>query len=92
MSSFPFGIFGHGWEAVNEVADLTVKYPNKGNTVIGNDVWIGHQAVIMPGVHVGNGAIIAAHGVVTRNVPDYAIVGGNTTFSQWKMQGNLVGP
>jgi virginiamycin A acetyltransferase len=77
MSSFPFGIFGHGWETVNEGADLTAKYPNKGDTVIGNDVWIGHQAVIMPGVHVGNGAIIAANAVVTRHVPDYAIVGGN---------------
>lgn len=78
VSTFPFGIFGHGWEAVNEGIDLTNKYPNKGNTIIGHDVWIGHEALIMPGVHVGNGAVIAAKAVVTRNVPHYAIVGGNS--------------
>jgi virginiamycin A acetyltransferase len=77
LSTFPFGIFGNGWEVVNQGVDLTDKYPNKGDTVIGHDVWIGHEVVIMPGVHIGNGAIIAAGAVVTRSVPDYAIVGGN---------------
>ena len=45
-------------------------------TVIGNDVWIGYEAVIMAGVHIGNGAIIAARAVVTKDVPPYTIVGG----------------
>ncbi len=50
---------------------------SKGNTVIENDVWIGYKATIMPGVRSGNGAVIAAHAVVTRNVEPYTIVGGN---------------
>lgn len=77
VSTFPFGIFGHGWEVINEGADLTQKYPSKGDTIIGNDVWIGHDAALMPGVKVGNGAVIATRSVVTKDVPDYAIVGGN---------------
>jgi len=52
-------------------------WPFKGDTTIGHDVWIGHAAVIMPGVTVGNGAIVAAGTVVTRDVPAYAIVAGN---------------
>ena len=52
-------------------------YPNKGNTVIENDVWIGYQATILPGVRIGNGAVIGAHAVVTHDVPPYMIVGGN---------------
>lgn len=49
---------------------------NKGDIVIGNDVWIGYEAVIMAGVHIGDGAIIAARAVVTKDVPPYTIVGG----------------
>lgn len=52
-------------------------YPSKGDTVIGNDVWIGHRATIMPGVKVGDGAIIASNATVTKDVEPYAIVGGN---------------
>lgn len=52
-------------------------WPMKGDTVIGHDVWIGYGAMIMPGVNVGNGAVIASAAVVTRDVPAYAIVGGN---------------
>lgn len=77
VSTFPFGIFGNGWDKINEVVDLREKYPNKGDTIIGNDVWIGHEATLMPGIKVGNGAIIASNSVVTKDVPDYAIVGGN---------------
>ncbi|GAB2693080.1 Vat family streptogramin A O-acetyltransferase [Mucilaginibacter koreensis] len=77
VSTFPFGIFGKGWEKVNEDVDMTSKFPNKGDTVIGNDVWLGYGATLMPGVKVGNGAIIASKAVVTKDVPDYAIVGGN---------------
>jgi len=74
FSTYPFYIFGNGWEAAApDKADL----PYKGDTVIGNDVWIGYEALIMPGVTVGNGAIISARSVVTSDVPAYAIVGGN---------------
>ena len=52
-------------------------YPSKGDTIIGNDVWIGHDATIMPGVHIGDGAIIATKAVVTKDVEPYTIVGGN---------------
>lgn len=51
--------------------------PNKGDTRIGNDVWIGYEATIMPGVNVGDGAIIASKAVVTSDVPAYSVVGGN---------------
>ena len=55
------------------------KYYHKtyGDTEIGNDVWIGYDALIMPGVKIGHGAIIAARAVITKDVPPYAIVGGN---------------
>lgn len=74
ISTYPFQIFGNGWEKVMPAAgDL----PFKGDTVIGNDVWIGYEALIMPGVKIGNGAIIAARSVVTADVPAWAVVGGN---------------
>lgn len=74
FSSYPFSIFGHGWEDARPKPE---ELPYKGDTVIGNDVWIGYEALIMPGVKIGNGAIIAARAVVTRDVPAYTIVGGN---------------
>ena len=77
ISTFPFGIFGNGWEKIFDGVDLTKKFPNKGDTLIANDVWIGHDAIIMPGVKIGNGAVIGTRAVVTKDVPDYAIVGGN---------------
>ena len=55
---------------------MATAWDNKGDIVIGNDVWIGCEAVIMAGVHIGNGAIIAARAVVTKDVPPYTIVGG----------------
>lgn len=73
ISTYPFAIFGNGWEGAMEGK----AYPTKGNTVIGNDVWIGHRATIMPGVTVGDGAIIATNATVTKDVPAYAVVGGN---------------
>jgi len=77
VATFPFGIFGNGWEKIYEGADLTQKFPHKGDTVIGHDVWLGYEATIMPGVKIGNGAVIAAKSVVTKDVPNYAIAGGN---------------
>lgn len=74
FSTFPFYIFGNGWEhAAPEAGAL----PYKGDTIIGNDVWIGYQALIMPGVNIGNGAIISSRSVVTSDVPAYTVVGGN---------------
>lgn len=73
ISTYPFAIFGHGWE--NAMEGKT--YPTKGDTIIGNDVWIGHKVTIMPGIKVGDGAIIATNATVTKDVPPYAIVGGN---------------
>lgn len=74
FSTYPFYIFGNGWEAhMPQLSEL----PFKGDTVIGNDVWIGYEALVMPGVKIGNGAIVAARSVVTGDVPAYSIVGGN---------------
>lgn len=74
ISTYPFGIFGNGWEkAFPKLNDL----PIKGDTVINNDVWIGYNALIMPGVKIGDGAIIASRAVVTKDVAPYTIVGGN---------------
>lgn len=73
ISSYPFAIFGNGWEHAMEGKN----YPYKGDTVIGHDVWLGYKATIMAGVNIGHGAIVAAKSVVTKDVPPYAIVGGN---------------
>lgn len=73
-STFPFNLFGNGWEKhTPTLEDL----PYKGNIEIGNDVWIGRDVTIMPGVKIGDGAIIAAKSVVTKNVDPYSVVGGN---------------
>ena len=74
VSTFPFPIMGAPW---GEHFELLTELPSHGDTVVGNDVWIGHQAVVMPGVRIGHGAVIAARSVVVSDVPDYAIVGGN---------------
>lgn len=73
VSTFPFFIFKNGWDE----AMGTPTFPYKGDTVIGNDVWLGNDCTIMPGVKIGNGAVIAAKAVVTKDVPAYTIVGGN---------------
>jgi len=74
ISTYPFSLFGNGW---GKVVPRIEELPYKGDTVIGNDVWIGYNALIMPGVKVGDGAIIAAGSVVTGDIDPYAIVGGN---------------
>jgi len=74
-TAFPFFIFGGDW--LERSLDLLPQIPSRGDTVIGNDVWIGREAVIMPGVTIGDGAIIAAHAVVASDVPPYCTVGGN---------------
>jgi len=74
LSTYPFWIFGGGWE--NSMPPKS-ELPFKGDTRVGNDVWIGYDALIMPGVNIGNGAIISSRAVVTRDVPAYSVVGGN---------------
>ncbi len=74
ISTYPFQIFGNGWEKVTPEAG---ELPFKGDTVIGNDVWIGYDALIMPGVTIGNGAIVSSRSVVVSDVAPYTIVGGN---------------
>ena len=73
VSTFPFYTL-EGWDAP---PPSPVDFPLKGDTVIGNDVWIGQNAVILPGVHIGDGAIIGASSVVGRDVEPYTIVVGN---------------
>ena len=72
-STFPFYIF-EGW---NEEAPKISDLPLKGDTVIGNDVWLGQNAVILPGVHISDGAIIGLNSVVASDVEAYTIVAGN---------------
>ncbi len=71
FSTFPFSSFA-GWQE-----NAPVEWPHKGDTIIGNDVWIGREAVIMPGVTIGHGAIIGTRAVVAKDVPPYAVVVGN---------------
>ena len=73
VSAYPFAIFGGDW--ANSMDGKS--YPTKGDTIIGNDVWIGYRACILPGVRIGDGAIIGSFAVVTKDVPPYTIVGGN---------------
>lgn len=74
FSTYPFFIFRQGWE---HGFDMATSLPYKGDTVVGNDVWIGYDATIMPGITIGDGAIIGAKAVVTKDVPPYTVVGGN---------------
>ncbi|MEQ8820776.1 MAG: CatB-related O-acetyltransferase [Sumerlaeia bacterium] len=74
FSSFPFYIFGDDWGNHVPPQDSST---NKGDTVVGNDVWIGFGATVLPGVSIGDGSIVGAGSVVTRDVEPYTIVGGN---------------
>lgn len=74
LSTFPFPIFFEEWGL--DQMDVASAWDNKGDIVIGNDVWIGYESVILSGVHIGDGAIIGTRAVVTKDVPPYTIVGG----------------
>lgn len=74
LSTYPFPLFFEEWRL--EKKDVTKAWDNKGDIVIGNDVWIGYEAVILAGVTIGDGAIIGTRAVVTKDVPPYTIVGG----------------
>ena len=74
VTTYPFNIMGRGWE---KCAPALKDLPYKGDTVIGNDVWLGQNVTVMPGVHIGNGAIIGANSVVTKDIEPYCIAAGN---------------
>lgn len=73
-STFPFGVFGPPWETT---MDIVMSAPPRGDTVVGHDVWLGYSALVLPGVTIGHGAVVAAGSVVARDVPPYAVVAGN---------------
>src|SRR5690606_4231102 len=74
FSTYPFAVFGQGWD---DRFDGERDFPDRGDMVIGNDVWIGYGALLMPGITVGDGAIVASKSVVVDGVPPYAVVAGN---------------
>lgn len=74
FSTYPFPLFFEEWGL--EKKDVTKAWDNRGDIVIGNDVWIGYEAVILAGVTIEEGAIIGTRAVVTKDVPPYTIVGG----------------
>lgn len=82
LSTYPFQMFENGWDSLREVLNgvslkIPVHLPLKGNTTIGNDVWLGLAATILPGICIGNGSVVGAAAVVTHDVPAYTIVAGN---------------
>ena len=74
VSTYPFNIFANGWE---NFAPKTEDLPLKGDTVVGNDVWIGQNVTILPGSRIGDGVIIGANSVLSGNIPPYSIAVGN---------------
>ena len=74
LSTYPFPLFFEEWNL--EKKAVTQAWDNKGDIVVGNDVWIGYEAVILAGVRIGDGAVIGTRAVVTKDVPPYTIVGG----------------
>lgn len=76
LSTYPFSIFFEEWGLDTDTASIAGAWDNHGDIVIGNDVWIGYEAVILSGVTIGDGAIIGTRAVVTEDVPPYTIVGG----------------
>lgn len=74
-STYPFTMFGGAW--TEQTLETFLSTPAKPDTVIGHDVWVGREATLMPGVTIGDGAVIAARSVVTKDVEPYTVVGGN---------------
>lgn len=72
ISTYPFPVFGNGWECAYDLSTLPTR-----DIIVGHDVWFGYDSLILSGVKIGDGAIIAARAVVTKDVPAYSIVAGN---------------
>lgn len=75
VTTYPFNVFGGAF--TENTPDHISQLPHKGDTIIGNDVWLGRESVVMPGVKIGDGAIVAAYSVVAKDVEPYTLVGGN---------------
>ena len=75
VTTYPFNVFGGIWS--ERTPPHMEQLPRKGDTIVGSDVWIGRESVVMPGVKIGDGAIIAAYSVVAGDVPPYTLYGGN---------------
>ena len=75
MANYPFPIANDHWDLDESFGGKVSTL--KGPTIVGNDVWFGYESVIMPGVHIGDGAIIGTRSVVTKDVPPYTVVGGD---------------
>jgi len=76
LSTYPFPIFFEEWGLPADTASIAEAWDNHGDITVGNDVWIGYEAVILAGVTIGDGAVIGTRAVVTKDVPPYTIVGG----------------
>jgi virginiamycin A acetyltransferase len=74
-STFPFPILGGAWAGSMPLAAMP--FPDRGDTVVGHDVWLGYESLVLPGVTIGHGAVVGARAVVSRDVPPYAVVAGN---------------
>ena len=74
ITTYPFNIMGNGWE---KSAPYLSELKLKGDTIIGNDVWIGQNVTVLPAVHIGDGAIIGANSVVAKDIPPYSVAVGN---------------
>lgn len=89
VTTYPFNVFGGLWS--ERTPSHMSQLPHKGDTVIGNDVWLGRESVIMPGVKIGDGVIVAAYSVVTKEIPPYAIYGGNPAkFIRFRFDDELI--
>lgn len=75
VTTYPFNVMGGAW--TENTPPHMDQLPRKGDTIIGNDVWIGRESIIMPGVKIGDGAIVAAYSVVVKDIPAYTVYGGN---------------
>ena len=74
ITTYPFNIMGNGWE---KSAPYLSELKLKGDTIVGNDVWIGQNVTVLPAVHIGDGAIIGANSVVAKDIPPYSVAVGN---------------
>lgn len=74
VSAYPFVVFHESWRGLFEGE---MSFPTRGDTVVGNDVWLGYDCLVLPGVKIGDGAVVGARAVVTGDVPPYAVVAGN---------------
>ena len=76
VSTYPFPVYFEEWGLPTDVGSIAQAWDNHGDIVVGNDVWIGYEAVILSGVTIGDGAVIGTRALVTKDVPPYTIVGG----------------